>query len=210
MTERRVRCSAWLGVADITGDSAKHEECPSLDYSLNYIPAPFLNLLFFLPLTEAREGLSTPVWNYRVRKEIYDNPKWSHLLATLEARLKEIFPHSFLFQLAPSQIEYRNDEPRKVSLETLENLYHQIPLIDWQDQIEGGKRLARLAHEAWQRTQTPIPHRWLSEIGDDFSVRAEDRLRLTWLMDDGFLLPRETRATPNDPKLSDSGPGARL
>jgi len=184
----------------ISSDNVEYEESSYRDCSLSYIPVPFLNLLFFLPLSEAREGSPKEVWNYRVRKEIYDNPKWSHLLSTLEEKLKEIFPHSFLFQLESSQIEYRNDGPRKISLETLDNLYHQILSLDWSRPIEGGTCLARAAHEAWLHTQTRIPHKWLGEIGDDFLAPAEYRSKLTWLMEDGFIfLPN----VPSQPSRSD-------
>jgi hypothetical protein len=184
-------------------DSAGDEWSSYRDCSLNYIPAPFLNLLFLLPQSEAREGSPRAVWNYRVRKEIYDNPKWSHLLSTLEEKLKEIFPHSFLFQLDLSQIEYRNDDPRKISLETLDNLYHQILFLDCSHPIEGETCLAQAAHEAWLHTQTPIPHKWLGEIGDDFLVPVEDRLNLTWLMEDGFLFAN----VPRQVSLAEAGAG---
>lgn len=140
----------------------------------------------YLPLWRAVRGQPESVPLYVMRRDIHDNTgKFSHpeyfCVSLLKGRLKEIFPHSFLFQSAPSLIQYRNDRPRDISLETLEILYHQIPYIDLLGPIDTGKTLGRLAREAWQCTQTQIPHNWLALAGDDFAVEEEDRSRLTWI-----------------------------
>jgi len=165
----------------------KYAKSSVQDSAGNYVLAPWLNLLFYLPLCRALQGQSEVVWRYEIRKDVCDNTTHP-LVSDLLKKLKEIFPHSFLFQLEPPQIEYRNDRPRVISLETLEILYHQILAFDFSGQIEAEKCLSQLVREAWKRTQTPIPHMTLALAGDDFLAPLEVRKGLTWLWDDTKFL----------------------
>lgn len=158
------------------------------DYSADYILAPWLNLLFYLPISRALQGQAELVWRYTIDKSIHDTPQARHLLEILEAKLKEIFSRSFLFQSELPQIEYRDDCPRVISLETLEVLYHQILNFDFSVRIAGEKCLCQLVREAWQHTQTPIPHMTLALAGDDFLAPQEVQKNLTWLWDSRLLL----------------------
>lgn len=152
----------------------------------DYVEIPWLSLLMYLPLWRAVQGQPELVPHYVMRRDIHDNlgqfsaPEYFRVSA-LKERLKEIFPHSFLFQSYSSQIQYRNDRPRDLSLETLEILYQQIPSVDLLGPIDMGKTLGRLCREAWRCTQTPIQHNWLALAGDDFAVTKEEKLRLTWI-----------------------------
>ena len=174
------------------------EQYPSWDYSGDCIRVDWLNLLFLLPLSRALQGRSEAIWRYPVRKDIRGRKEALRLLKTFEEKLKEIFPHSFLFRLDPSQLEYRSDQPRPISLETLEILYHQTLDFDFSGQIEGEKCLSKLIREAWQRTQTPIPHTKLALAGDDYAMPREDQKGLTWLWEDFLLPPQERLANRGD------------
>src|SRR5439155_5392902 len=105
-----VRCSAWLGVIPL------HQELPCVwsydhDLSPNSVAIPWLNLLFLAPeLASLPDQLR---WAARptIKKQVYDTlleSQFGQKLKMLEERLKHIYPHSFLFRLSPSQIEYRN------------------------------------------------------------------------------------------------------
>jgi hypothetical protein len=76
--------------------------------SADYVPTPWLNLLFYLPISRALRGQSEPVWRYAMRKHMYDMPRHFPVSCLLK-KLREIFPRSFLFRLEPLQIPYRDD-----------------------------------------------------------------------------------------------------
>jgi hypothetical protein len=177
------KCNSFM---DFLSDMLKCAKFSFRGSSYDYVLAPFLNLLFYLPLSCALQGQPEAVWRYEIRKDMCDMPT-RPAVSDLSKKLKEIFPHSFLFQSEPSQIEYRDDRPRVISLETLEILYHQILIFDFSGQIEGEKCLAQLVREAWLRTQTPIPHMTLALAGDDFLAPSEIQKGLTWLWDDKFI-----------------------
>jgi hypothetical protein len=87
----------------------------------DYVETPWLSLLMYLPLWRAVQGQPELVPHYVMRRDIHDNlgrfcaPEYFRV-SELKERLKEIFPHSFLFQSDSSQIQYRNDRPRDLSL----------------------------------------------------------------------------------------------
>lgn len=145
-------------------------------------PLPWLNLLLSPLLQQDKRDQSIPVFRYSAKKDIYDSQEGNQICQNLKVILMDIYPDSFLFRLNPYQILYRNDLPRVLCLETLENLCHQIPLIDSKDLFAKENCLFQLAHEAWLQVQSPIPHKKLAVVGDAFELQQEDQKYLTWLI----------------------------
>lgn len=155
------------------------------DSSENYLLIPWLNLLWLSPeLARSRDQLR---WVARpvVPRDMYDNPLVFDLLQKLKAKLREIYPDSFLLRLYPEQIEYREAYPLPVTLEHLISLIQQILSFDSLDLIGGEMNLAVLVHTASQQVQKPILNKTSLLAENDYEARRLSEGE-TWLWDINF------------------------
>ena len=132
--------------ADLYFDRSKHEWLSDSGRETSGVSAfqiPWLNLLCsdFGCARQAELGLSIPILNYVVRKDIHDR-KSDSLFAPLEELLKEIFPDSPLFLLAPRQLQYRKGHPSPISCEWLEMALTRIREVVRLQGLEGEVRFA--------------------------------------------------------------------
>ena len=160
------------------------------DLPPNSLVIPWLHLPWISPNTALMQDQPRPIGLPLVRQQLYDTlleSQFGQTLKRFEAKLRDIFPRSFLFRLPPTQIEYHNVAPRLLTIRDFVELSHQILSIDFERPIAGETSLAELARILYSR----IPEQTRSKTHREIAGELEE-LRLMGVgLEDSFwiLLP---------------------
>jgi len=150
------------------------------DSSGSFLELPWLSLLCSLPLNEAKQDQPVPIGYHIIQRSIYDRN--TSLLFSVLRQLKEIFPHSFLFQESIPQYQYRVDHVRILTLEWLKILNDQMTVFDFSHPLEEEKILMELIRVVWRQTQMPKQCMTLHAFDDESSLPFEEYQKLTWFV----------------------------
>jgi len=146
----------------------------------DYVELPWLNLLFYLPLREARQGQLATIGYYYVLRSIYD--KQEELFQYVKGQLRHIFPNSFLLREQEEPHQYCNDFSDILTLERLKHLSQQMIVFDYLDSPDEEMILAELIREAWRQTQRPKRHMILDAFDNENALWRKDYRKLTWFV----------------------------
>ena len=150
------------------------------DYSERFVELPWLNLLCYLPLREARQGRSATVGPYFVLRSIYDSHEG--LFRYVKEQLERLFPSSFLFQGLEAPLQYCKDCADILTLERLSMLSCQMIALDFLGPLEEEKILAESIREVWRQTRMPKQHMTIHAFDYENALRPEDYRKLTWFV----------------------------
>ena len=171
----------FIGSLNYPGPFRTEEYQKSFFYqSDDYVELPWLNLLFYLPLREARQDQSATIGHYFVLRSIYD--KQEGLFQYVKEQLARIFPNSFLFQGVGEPLQYCKSASDILTLERLKHLSQQMIVFDYLDSPDEEMILAELIREAWRQTQRPTPHMTIHAFDYENALFPEDYDKLTWFI----------------------------
>ena len=181
----------FIGSLNYPGPYRTEEYQKSFFYqSDEYIELPWLNLLFYLPLREARQGQAATIGYHFVLRSIYD--KQEALFRYVKGQLMHIFPNSFLFQEQEEPLQYCKSASDILTLERLKHLSQQMIVFDYLDSPDEEMILAELIREAWRQTQMPKPHMTLDAFDYENALWKKDYDKLTWFIPFNEKYPVET------------------
>lgn len=171
----------FIGSLNYPGPYCTEEYQRSFFYQSNdYVELPWLNLLFYLPLHEARQDQSATIGYYFVLRSIYD--KQEDLFQYVKEQLMRIFPNSFLFQASEEPLQYCKNASDILTLERLKHLSQQMIVFDYLDSPDEEMILAELIREAWRQTQRPKQHMTIHAFDNENTLLQKDYDKLTWLI----------------------------
>jgi len=177
------------------GEGFEHESFSVHHLVENSVLMPWLNLAFLSPKLASSEDQLRWVAVPSVSRPLYDTlmeSKFGSALERFEAKLKEIYPRSFLLRLDPKQIEYRGVCPRLVSLRDVVVHVHQILSSHFENLLEGEIGLWELTHKAYSRIPDQTRRKNRRQIDDDIQ-----ELHLMGLdLDQSFFQPNVKRVHP--------------
>ena len=180
-------CSALI----FSGPEFEYESWNARDCDVNSILIPWLFLPWLSPKLASLPDQSRWAALPLVRRQVYDillESRFGQTLKNLEAKLRDIYPRSFLFRLAPEQTEYRNVPPRFLTIRDFVELSHQILSSHFECPIEGETGLAELVRTSYSQIPEQIRHNNRLQIDDELE---ELRLAGVELEDSFFLLPND-------------------
>jgi len=150
------------------------------DWNESYVEVPWLNLLYYLSLSEALQDLPVTVGYYIVLRSIYD--KEIEVFEEVKEQLKELFQNSFLFQEPLKSLQYCKNYSHILTLERLKIVNQQMTVLDSLDYFEEDMTLEESMRVIWRETQMPKQGMTLEAFDYESSLLPEKYQKLTWFI----------------------------